>query len=96
MSYLGAISTGTSIFYNFTSFKGLSERQLYDYKRAWDWFEIVQNSNARQSTLNGSSNVIRFPYYTFSNVDDQQKFRLGQFLHQQVYSNDNFQSFTNR
>jgi hypothetical protein len=96
MSYLGAISSGTSVFYNFTGFQGLSENQRNDYKRAWDWFELVQNSNARQSTLNGSSGIIRFPYITFSNVNDQQKFRMGQFLHQQIYSNDNFQSFTNR
>lgn len=96
MSAPGAISTGTSVFYNFTGFQGLSRGQYNDYRRAWEWFELIQNSNARISTLNGNSNVIRFPYYTFSNAGDRDMFRQGQFLHQQIYSNDNFQSFINR
>lgn len=88
---LGAISTGTSVFWNFGgAFSGLSGGQQTEYKNAWNWFEIVQNSNARISTLG------TFQFVKFRTNEERQQFILGQYLHQQVYPTNNFQSFPNR
>lgn len=94
----GVISTGTSYFWTFAGFQGLSGNQYRDYRLAWDYFELVQNSNAAISTANGTSNIPRFSYITFASEENRVRFKLGQLLHQQQYSNTNFnfQAFNNR
>ena len=82
----------SSLCWQFQGFSGLRQSDLRRYKNAWMYFELIQNSNAQLSTANGSSGIISFPYIHFETYESHQAFILGQYLHQQIYPSENFQS----
>jgi hypothetical protein len=90
------LSTGLNIFYTFTGFTGLSQNQRTKIQLAWNFFEMVQNSNAIISTansgVNGDTRVLPIPFYTFTSNTEKNTFLLGQYYHQQAYPQYSFET----
>lgn len=86
----------TACCWPFQGFSGLRQSDLRKYKDAWNYFELVQNSNAQISTMNGSSENISFPYFHFNTYASQNMYTFGQYLHQQKYPTENFQNIAKK
>jgi hypothetical protein len=82
--------------WSFQGFSGLRQSDLRRYKDAWMYFELVQGSNAQISTANGPSGILSFPYIHFDTYESQNKYTFGQYLHQQIYPTENFQSIAKK
>lgn len=85
--------------YNFCSsfpfdssgFLTLSQSQRIIYQQSWATFARIQNYNINVSTLRKLGDT-SLTYYTFVSYTEREAFRNGQFLHTQVYPNENWNS----
>jgi AICAR transformylase/IMP cyclohydrolase PurH len=70
----------------------IQQSQLYIYKKAWSDFRRIQAYDSNISTLRSSGKAKDSNYYVFLTFAERDSFRIGQFLHQQQYSNSNWNS----
>ena len=73
-------------------FLTLNQSQKLIYKDAWNTFNRIQSFNSNVSSLRSLSNTSNLTYYTFVSYAEKNSFRQGQFLHQQIYPNSNWNS----
>ena len=75
--------------FNLNGILCVNQSQKIIYNRAWDNYNRIQTYNSNVSTLlfNGAKQI---PYYTYVSYAERDSFRVGQFLHTQVYPNSNW------
>ncbi len=77
-----------------SSFKYMSQIQFLQYQTAWVTFDKVQAYNSNISTLRAQNPTKYYylTYYQFATQTEKATYTTGQFLHQQVYPNSNWNS----
>jgi hypothetical protein len=71
---------------------GLTQSQYQKYKIAWSKFSDVWSYNSQVSTIIGSNPSAVISYYRFTDNNEIQQYRQGQFLHSIVYPTSNWNS----
>lgn len=69
----------------------INQSQLYIFKQGWSNYNRIQSYNSNVSTLR-SSGTTNLMYYTYVSYAERESFRTGQYLHQQQYPNQNWNS----
>lgn len=73
-------------------FLTLNQSQKLIYQTAWNDYNRIQGCNSNVSTLRVLSNANDLSYYTFVSYAEKDSFRQGQFLHQRIYPDSNWNS----
>lgn len=72
----------------------MSQIQFLQYQTAWVTYDRVQAYNSNISTLRGDNptKYSYLTYYQFVTQTEKATYTTGQYLHQQVYPNSNWNS----